>query len=56
MVKEIEREGKLLYVCEECKSAYEEKIWAEEYCSEHHACSMEIIMHAVQILSDENIK
>ncbi|MGB9717003.1 MAG: DUF7128 family protein [Thermoproteota archaeon] len=51
MVKEVTKDGKILYVCEECGFAYEEKIWAEKcekFCSKHHACSLEITSHAVQ--------
>lgn len=49
MVKEIKKNGKPLYFCEECGMAYEEKEWAEkcqEWCHEHHSCNIEIMEHA----------
>ena len=52
MVKEVEKEGKNYYVCEECNFAYEEKEWADkcqQYCKEHSSCSLEITKHAVKI-------
>ncbi|MCL7387775.1 MAG: hypothetical protein LZ163_01650 [Thaumarchaeota archaeon] len=52
MVKEVEKEGLTFYICEECGLAYKEKTWAEKcekFCSEHHACSLEITSHAVKM-------
>ncbi len=49
MVKQKIRDGTLFYECEECHLLYEEKIWAErceDFCSTHHACSLEITKHA----------
>jgi len=52
MVKEVKRGDNKFYTCEECGLAYRERIWAEKceaFCSKHHACSLEITSHAVQI-------
>lgn len=52
MVKEIEKDGKTLYICEECGMAYEETEWAEKcqaWCSEHNTCHIEITAHAVPL-------
>jgi len=52
MVKEVKKEGLTFYICEECGLAYKERIWAEKcekFCSEHHACSLEITSHAVEM-------
>ncbi len=52
MVKEIKKEERTYYICEECEFAYENKEWAEKcqsYCNEHHSCSLEITKHAVKI-------
>jgi len=51
MVKEVRKDDKILYICEECGLAYRERVWAEKcekFCSKHHACSFEITRHAVQ--------
>ncbi|MBI2848261.1 MAG: hypothetical protein HYX83_03710 [Chloroflexi bacterium] len=50
MVKRIEKNGKVLYLCELCGFAYTEKEWAtrlHEWCSSHHSCNLEIIEHGV---------
>ncbi|MBI4286467.1 MAG: hypothetical protein HY670_11310 [Chloroflexi bacterium] len=50
MVKEIEKQGKTLYVCEECGLAYEDKHWAEkcqQWCKQYQSCDLEITQHAV---------
>jgi len=52
MVKEIVRDEKKYYFCEECGLAYRDKAMAEkcqDYCSKHHACSIDITKHAVQL-------
>ena len=51
MVREEEREGKEVYVCEQCGFAYKDRAWAEKcerYCTEHNACSFEITSHAIE--------
>lgn len=51
MVTEIKEGYRKLYLCDECGLVYNEEKWAnmcEEYCSEHHACSLEITRHAVR--------
>lgn len=51
MVLEVEKEGKVLYQCEECGFSYEEKEWADKcegWCKEYKSCSMEFTKHAVQ--------
>ncbi|MFC2020993.1 hypothetical protein ACFLU1_04280 [Chloroflexota bacterium] len=55
MVKEINKNGSTLYICEECGMAYPEKAWAEKcqaWCSLHHACNLEIMEHAVPLETD----
>ena len=50
MVKEIKKDGKTLYVCEQCGFAYEDKEWVEKcraWDEEHQTCNLEIIEHAV---------
>ena len=52
MVKEIIKDYKTLYVCEECGFAYESKEWAEKcqaWCAKHHSCNIEITKQAVQL-------
>ncbi len=52
MVKEIVKQDKTLFTCEECGMAYEEKEWAEkcqDWCSENDTCHIEIIAHAVPL-------
>ncbi|MEM1587308.1 MAG: hypothetical protein QXX99_06560 [Candidatus Bathyarchaeia archaeon] len=47
-----DKEGEILYICEECGLAYRERCWAErceEYCSKYHSCSLEITKHFIQI-------
>ena len=51
MVKEMDRKGQTLYICEECGLAYKEKEWAEKcqkWCRENKSCNLEITSHAVQ--------
>lgn len=50
MVKEIEKNGKILYVCEECKFAYEDKSWAEKcqaWCKKTNTCNIMITKHSI---------
>jgi predicted ATP-dependent serine protease len=50
MVKEVEKKGKVLFICEECGLAYEQKEWAEkcqQWCRENQSCNLEIIRHSV---------
>lgn len=50
MVKELHKDNKTLYICEECGFAYEQKEWAQkcqEWDEEHQTCNLEIIEHAV---------
>jgi len=57
MVREIKKKRKTLYACEVCGFAYEQRMWAEKcekFCAKHHACSLEITRHAVQIGNHES--
>jgi hypothetical protein len=50
MIKKVEKKGKVLFICEECGLAYEQKEWAEkcqQWCKEHQSCNLEIIQHSV---------
>jgi len=51
VVKEVEKEGEELYVCETCSFRYKEKAIAEkcqDWCDTHKSCSLEITKHAVE--------
>ncbi len=51
MVKELEKEGKNLFECEECRMLYKERELAkkcQDWCSKHHSCNIEIIRHAAR--------
>ncbi len=48
MVKEIEKNKRTWYVCEECGFVYAEREWAEKcekWCREYQSCNLEIIQH-----------
>ena len=53
MVKKLERNGKVYYICELCNVSYVEEKWAKkctEWCSEHPGtCSIEVVQHAVKL-------
>ena len=52
MVKEVEKDGKKYYKCEECDFLYKDKELSkkcESWCNEHHSCNLEITKHAVKI-------
>ena len=57
MVKEIERNGKLYYLCEVCGTAYSQKKWAkkcQDWCVTHDgSCSIEVIQHSVPLEETE---
>ena len=49
MMKEINKEAKEYYKCEECKLKYKEKKWAEKcekWCKENKSCNLKITKHA----------
>ena len=52
MVKEIKKNEKTLYICEECGFAYDHKEWAQkcqQWCKQHQSCNLEITQHAVPL-------
>jgi len=52
MVKQINKNNKAYYICQECNFAYEDKHMAkkcENWCKKHHSCNLEITKHAVDI-------
>ncbi|MDH5695920.1 MAG: hypothetical protein OEZ00_04865 [Dehalococcoidia bacterium] len=52
VVRETKKNGKILYICEECGFAYERKEWAEkcqQWCKRHQSCNVEIIQHGVPL-------
>ncbi len=52
MVKQIKKKNIAYYDCEECGFAYETRELAqkcEDWCSEHHSCSLEITKHAINL-------
>lgn len=45
MVKEVQKDNKVEYVCEACAYRYATRELAgqcEEWCTEHHSCNLEI--------------
>ncbi len=51
MVKEIEKQGRKFYQCEDCKLLYEDRIWAqkcEKWCKKTNSCNLEITNHAIK--------
>ena len=51
MVKEVEKDGKVYFQCEDCKLLYDNREWTgkcESWCKKHHSCNIEITSHAVQ--------
>ena len=52
MVKLVKKGNKAYHTCEECGFSYETRELAqkcEDWCSEHHSCSLEITKHAVNL-------
>ncbi len=50
MVRAVQNKKGVLFVCEACGLLYKEKAWAlkcEDFCTKHHACSLEITRYAV---------
>ncbi len=59
MVKLNQKNNKEVHQCEECGLRYIEKEWAEQcgaWCKEHKSCNIEIIAHAVQDKSGEDVQ
>jgi len=56
MVKEIQKNSKILYQCEECCFSYAEKELAEKceaWCKEHKSCNIEITKPGIPPENDE---
>ncbi|MBS3054639.1 MAG: hypothetical protein J4431_03830 [Candidatus Aenigmarchaeota archaeon] len=52
MVEMKEINGEKISVCQECGLGYRESQWAEKcenWCEEHHSCSIEITKHAIDV-------
>ena len=50
MVKELKKENKKLYLCEECNMYYSDKSWAEKcetWCKKYKSCNIDIIKKSV---------
>ena len=50
--KQVTKNNKTYYLCDECNFAYKDKETAakcENWCREHHSCNTEITKHAVKI-------
>jgi hypothetical protein len=50
MVRPYTHEGRTVYLCDVCGYGYEEQVTAEKceaFCTENHACSLEITKDAV---------
>lgn len=50
MVKQMTKEGRKHFVCEECGFSYAERVLAEkcqDWCKKHSSCNLEIIKHAI---------
>lgn len=55
LVKKTEKNGKPLYVCEECGFAYEQEEWAQkcqDWCQQYQACNLEITRHGFPLQAD----
>ena len=51
MVKEINKDGKLLFECEQCGMFYKDKAWAEkceDWCKKTKSCNIEITKYAIK--------
>ena len=51
MVREVQKDTDILWVCEICGFHYREKATAEKcevWCKEHKSCNLEIIKEAVE--------
>ncbi len=56
MVREVKQGERMLYICDACGMAYEEREWAgkcQKWCQEYQSCNIEIIAHAVPPESEE---
>lgn len=52
MVKQLNKNNKAYYLCEECDFAYKDQETAEKceaWCKKYHSCNMEITKYAVNI-------
>ena len=52
MGKEVTKNNKNYFQCEECGFFYEEEGWAkkcEDFCNKNKSCSIEITEHAVKV-------
>lgn len=52
MVKEVQKKGVTLYLCEECDFYYKDRTKAqscEDWDKVHHTCNIEIIKDAIDI-------
>ena len=52
MVKEVTKNNKKYFQCEECGFYYKDKGWAEKceaFCKKHKSCSIEITKHSVKV-------
>ncbi|MBI4302882.1 MAG: hypothetical protein HY665_00880 [Chloroflexi bacterium] len=52
MVKELRRDGKTYYICEQCGFVYETQELArrcQEFCEKNQACNLEISQYAVSL-------
>lgn len=53
MVSTIEKAGKKLFACDECKFLYETEELAkkcEDWCREKHSCNLDITKHSVGVV------
>lgn len=53
MVKESRRDDRIIYICEVCNVAYEDKEWAEkcQAWDELHpgSCNLEVVQHSIPL-------
>jgi hypothetical protein len=56
MAEVAQRNDTTYYTCGACGFAYLEERWAkacEEFCTQHHGCSIEITEHAVEMPEEQ---
>ena len=55
MVKQIKRQNKKLFYCEDCLLLYKNKEWAEkceDWCKKKNSCKFEITKHSMKEVYD----
>lgn len=51
MIKEVTKDNKKVFMCEECCLAYKDKQWAEKcesWCKKYNSCNLKITFYAIK--------